>query len=324
MQFGLLNKAEPNSVRMLHVMLREICGEATEGEEIYLGLTTSGSQAESIYCGRTVSHVLECLGYRPRCVTKALALVCAELEDTAFTGLAIDFGAGTCDVCLAHLGVPVVAFSTSQAGDYIDESCALVTGNAPAVVRTYKERKFSLNRLSTETIHHALAVFYRTTIEATVGRLEQTLADAHKLPTFCQPISVVLSGGSVLTSGFKAEFAHVINRAVLPFGIREVRLAEDPLNATARGALRAASLIRRRLGDGRLHRSQSPSRCKFWYQRSLSGVLSAGHLALARCWHVVTKSLGLGTRLGRHVLQLWQAAAGSLKRWCFRHRVLLR
>jgi hypothetical protein len=51
---------------------------------------------------------------------------------------------------------------------------------------------------------------------------------------------VVLSGGSVLPKGFKARFEEALKQASLPLDISKVRLAKDPLNATANGALIAA------------------------------------------------------------------------------------
>jgi len=51
---------------------------------------------------------------------------------------------------------------------------------------------------------------------------------------------VVLSGGSALPAGFRDRFEKLIQEALLPVQFSEIRLASDPLYATAKGALVAA------------------------------------------------------------------------------------
>jgi hypothetical protein len=46
-----------------------------------------------------------------------------------------------------------------------------------------------------------------------------------------------LSGGTALPSGCKEKFWNILNNVNLPVEISSVRLAEDPLNTTAKGAL---------------------------------------------------------------------------------------
>ena len=51
---------------------------------------------------------------------------------------------------------------------------------------------------------------------------------------------IVLSGGTAIPKGFLKRFTAALRTEDFPIKISEVRVAEDPLNSTARGALMAA------------------------------------------------------------------------------------
>ena len=58
-----------------------------------------------------------------------------------------------------------------------------------------------------------------------------------KIPKMSAPIPIVLSGGTAMPIGCKDKFASKLKEINLPVDISEVRLAGDPLNTTAKGAL---------------------------------------------------------------------------------------
>jgi len=49
-----------------------------------------------------------------------------------------------------------------------------------------------------------------------------------------------LSGGTAMPEGFRDRFEKVLAEAELPFDAADIRLAADPLHASAKGALVAA------------------------------------------------------------------------------------
>ena len=61
-----------------------------------------------------------------------------------------------------------------------------------------------------------------------------------RLPKLDQKIPLVLSGGTAMPKGFMDRFAAALRSRDFPVRISEVRLSNDPLNSTARGALMAA------------------------------------------------------------------------------------
>ena len=57
---------------------------------------------------------------------------------------------------------------------------------------------------------------------------------------FRRPLPIVLSGGTAKPRGFRELFEKTLRTRPLPIEVSEIRMARDPLTATARGALIAA------------------------------------------------------------------------------------
>ena len=241
---GLLNPAEPKSLQMLELALAKMCGEAQKGEKICFSVPggTANNQSDVVYHERTIAQILEQLAYSVKSLNEGMAVIYAELESSSFTGIGISFGGGTCNVCLAYLGLPVVTFSAPQAGDYVDHSASSVTGQTPTTIRLHKEEQFGFNGFSSNNVDQAIGVYYNDMIRAVVTGLETALSDRRKLPKFNKPVAVAVSGGSAQVKGFRQHLEKEIRAAQLPIAISEVKLAEDPLNTTAKGTLMAAML----------------------------------------------------------------------------------
>ena len=60
------------------------------------------------------------------------------------------------------------------------------------------------------------------------------------MPRSDRPLPIVIAGGSAKPRGFKELFERALKGRSMPIEIAGVRLAGDPLTATARGALIAA------------------------------------------------------------------------------------
>ena len=70
--------------------------------------------------------------------------------------------------------------------------------------------------------------------------IAKALSRTDRMPKLDKPLTVVLGGGSALPRGFRERFEDELGKHELPIEIDGVRLAKDPLTATARGALVAA------------------------------------------------------------------------------------
>jgi hypothetical protein len=136
--------------------------------------------------------------------------------------------------------MPTIAFSIPKAGDFIDAGAAAVTGDLAIRVRMAKEHSFHFNGSFPDKLHQVLTVYYDDMIASLLGAMKEAFSASRRLPRFAKPVPLVLSGGTALPAGFRDRFAKALHSADLPVAVSEIRLARDPLNATARGALVAA------------------------------------------------------------------------------------
>jgi hypothetical protein len=141
---------------------------------------------------------------------------------------------------VAYLSVPVFSFSIPKAGDYIDTSAAAVTGERANRVRIVKEDSFHFNGFFADKLQQVLGVYYDEMIQSLVQGMKQAFANSRNLPKSNRPLPIVLSGGTALPVGFRDRFEKALAETDLPIAANEIRVAEDPLHASAKGALVAA------------------------------------------------------------------------------------
>lgn len=177
------------------------------------------------------------LGYTPMSINEGLAVIMSELAKNNFTGIGISMGATLCNVCLSYLSVPLLTYSMQLGGDYIDSMASTVTGEVTFSVKEIKENSFSLAEKSKSSVESALHIYYEDAINTILRSLQGMLRKV-TLPMFgAGAVPVILSGGSVKPEGFQEMFEKSLKNTRLPIKISEVRLAENPITATAQGAL---------------------------------------------------------------------------------------
>ena len=243
MQRGVLNPQEPHSLRVIRGIITKMLGKAgVEGRKVSFSIpapTVPGDPAIP-YHEASIRQILADLGYDPRPVEEGLAVVFGEMAFSNYTGIGISCGSGLCNVCLAVLSVPVISFSVPKAGDFIDAQSASVTGELATRVRVQKEQGFALNGMSGDRSLNALTVYYDDVIRTLCDALRTTIASTQRLPKLDHSIPVVVGGGSAMPKGFQERFEAVLRAQEFPIKLSEVKVAEDPLHSTARGALMAA------------------------------------------------------------------------------------
>jgi hypothetical protein len=241
---GVLNPQEPHGIHVIRRIITRLIGKASiEGRRLFYSVpapSASGDQGIA-YHSATIKQILTELGYDANPIEEGLAVVFGEMCASNYTGIGISCGSGMCNACLSVLSVPVVSFSVPKAGDFIDSHAAVVTGEVATRLRAEKERGFHLNGLSTDRVKNALTIYYREVIETLASTLRAKLSSAEKLPRLDRPIPVVLSGGTAMPKGFLEQFTAALRTQDFPMRILEVRMSDDPLNSTARGALMAAT-----------------------------------------------------------------------------------
>ena len=240
---GVLNPQEPHSLAVLRRIITKLVGKAgSDGRKIVFSIPApSQSGDESIaYHSASIKQILTELGYDARPIEEGLSVVFGEMGASNYTGIGISCGSGLCNVCLAVLSVPVINFSVNKAGDFIDAQASAVTGELATRLRIQKEQSFKLNGMAGDRVANALTVYYDDMIHTLATTLRATIASTQRLPKLDQAVTVVLSGGTAMPKGFLERFTAALHTDDFPVRIAQVRVSDDPLNSTARGALMAA------------------------------------------------------------------------------------
>jgi len=239
---GVLNPDEPDNVKLIRAITASLTGSVEKGQKLCFTVPAAplGAEDTLTYHEATLRQILSELGFEATSVNEGLAVVYAEMESTNYTGIGISCGGGLCNVCLSYLTVPVLSFSIPKAGDFIDSSAASVTGDRPNSIRILKEQSFHINGHFENKLHQVLSVYYDDMIQALVAGLRKAVQGARNLPKLTRSIPLVLSGGSAIPKGFKDRFETILRASDFPVALSEIRMAEDPLTATAKGALVAA------------------------------------------------------------------------------------
>jgi hypothetical protein len=244
MSRGLINPNEPSALTLIKVMLQGLL-KKPKGKGELVCFSVPGAPADSpndlIYHEQLLKGFLSELGYEAKSINEGLAVVFSELESENFTGIGISAGGGMCNACLAYLSVPVVSFSTSKAGDYIDQSVGSVTGESATRVKMVKEQSLDLARPPKDKVEEALHIYYDDMIGTLISTLNESVArassESHKLD---RAVPVVLAGGTAQPRGFRERFEKALSQSKCPVPISEVRLSPHPTQATAKGAFIAA------------------------------------------------------------------------------------
>lgn len=242
MQLGVLNASEPMGQQIIQAIIESMVPRAKKNELLCFSVPGRGEGTDSnlVYHEAVLKTFLQSLGYEAKAINEGLAIVFAELQTENFTGIGISCGGGMCNVCVSFLSVPMLTFSIPKGGDYIDQSVSAVTDEPLTRVRLAKEESLDLSRQPKDKVTSALHIYYEEVINTLVEKLREEFENSKQLPKLDRAIPIVLSGGTAKPRGFLQKFEAALKRDGFPVQISDVRLASDPLTATARGCYIAA------------------------------------------------------------------------------------
>lgn len=194
-------------------------------------------QGSVVYHESVVEKFLGSLGYSPLSINEGLAVCISELSEDDVTGIGISMGGGMCNICLSYLSFPVIAYSIQMAGDYVDKMVGMSVGESATKIKTIKEEELDFTQQPKDRANTALHIFYDELILQLLQSLQRVLSATENMPKIKAPIPVVLSGGTALPKGLREKFETLLKNFNLPLEISSVRLAANPLNTPAKGAL---------------------------------------------------------------------------------------
>jgi hypothetical protein len=247
---GVVSPKEKDAKRILAYILKEVAGQSNEpGEKIVFCIPAQPVDQEDEdfdvgYHEDTVKAILSEVGYSPKAINEAEALCYSEFESDDYTGVGLSWGAGMVNVCVMLNGEPTVMFSTTKSGDWVDRMSAVAVNEPDSVVQAEKEHgTFVVGEPNDNPILGAVSSYYERLIEYTAKQLAAALTGHKLLPKFKNPLVIAVAGGTSKAAGFVDLFAKKLAENNFPLVIKEVRHANDPLHAVARGCLIAAKIL---------------------------------------------------------------------------------
>lgn len=244
MRDGLLNPQEEMSQQIMQLIIQRLVPRARKNEMLYYSIPGKGEgvNGKLVYHEAVLRQFLQSLGYNARSINEGQAVVFSELQDENFTGIGISCGGGMCNVSVSFMSMPMITFSIPKGGDYIDKCVAEVLGERNATkVRLEKEENLDLSRAPKDDISRALHIYYEDVLQTLIDRLRTEFRASGQLPKIDRPMPIVLAGGTARPAGFLQKFESMLKMGgEFPIEISDVRMAQDPLSATARGCFIAA------------------------------------------------------------------------------------
>ncbi len=247
---GVVSSKEKDARRILTYILKEVVGTPKDEKEKLVfcvpaqPIDQDDEDFDVGYHEDVVVKLLSDVGYSARAINEAEALCYSELDKDDYTGICLSWGAGMVNVCMMLNGEPVVKFSTTKSGDWVDRMAAVATGETDSIVQAEKENgDFTVGEPNDVQVLAAVASYYDRLIDYTTKQLTAAM-DGHKsLPKFKDPLPIVVAGGTSKAKGFVDSFAKKLKENGFPLPVKEVRHASDPLRAVARGCLIAAQVM---------------------------------------------------------------------------------
>lgn len=250
MSRGVISTQEIDAIDVITLMVEKLTGTLKDKD----GYCVYSIPAESIddkmppvlYHERVFNKIFKTLGYESKSLNEGMAVIFSECKDTNFSGIGISFGAGLVNVACSYKGTPVLTFSLTRSGDWIDKSVGDSLGIIPNRITSIKENNLDLMNPSfgnkkERRIREALSYYYSNLIEYVLRNIVEKFNENSDGLHIDEEIPIIVSGGTSKPEGFLELFQEVFdNVRDFPYTISEIKLAKDQLNSVAIGCLEYA------------------------------------------------------------------------------------
>lgn len=244
MQKGVISPKEKASLPMLKLIIETLVGKGEPEDTLVYSVPGApvDNTFDIMYHKEMMGQYIQQMGYNAMPINEAYAIALSELLDDGLTGIAMSFGAGMTNIAVVHEGDPLVEFSVTRGGDYIDQAVGNALDVSPSLVQMEKEAGIDLYNPTTK-IMEAVSVYYTSVVNYTLQNIAYELKRREgDLPRFRNPVPVVVAGGLSLAEGFVKKVTDVLTTVEFPIKVGEVKLAEEPMKAVANGAFLATNL----------------------------------------------------------------------------------
>lgn len=246
---GCVNPKERDAFQIMSIMIHSLLGDVKEkNETLYYSVPSNAinQETDADYHAKILEAIFSAYKSKDgnkvnaQPINEALALVYAELDNKAYTGIGVSCGAGMVNVCFAIYGAPAFSFSIVNSGDWIDKMAAKATGETPTFINKEK-LKVDLSKDPKTLVERAIQTQYRIMVEKTITGIKKGLTDSEdKAARTDGDVDMIVAGGTSAIKGFDTLFRDVAMSADLPIQIGKIIRPDDPLYSVARGCLVAA------------------------------------------------------------------------------------
>jgi len=244
MQKGVISPKEKASLPMLKLIIETLIGKGEAGDKCIYSVPSKpiDNIFDIMYHTEMMGLYIKQMGFEADPINEAFAIALSELLDDGLTGIALSYGAGMTNIAVVHEGDPLVEFSVTRAGDFIDTSVGYALEVSPSLVQMEKEAGTDLYNPQSK-IMEAVSVYYTSVVNYTLQNIAYELKLREKeLPLFRNPVPIVVAGGLTQAKGFLKLANEVISTVDFPIKVGEIRRAAEPMKAVANGCLLAASI----------------------------------------------------------------------------------
>ncbi len=241
---GVIAAGELEAQQILSLLVFHVLQEPTvDNEHCFYSVPASpidDPDQDIVYHQEVFRKIIAEHGYTPHPMNESMAIIYSQCADTNFSGLAVSFGSGMCNVALALQTVKGMDFSLAKGGDWVDQHAAKALGSTAARVCAAKEKGVDLSNTGGDREAEAIALYIRNLIRYCLDNIASQFRKVQSTLSLPEPIPFVISGGTTRAIGFesvfKEEFEQVKKKG-FPIQISEIRMAKDPMTAVAEGLL---------------------------------------------------------------------------------------
>jgi hypothetical protein len=243
---GVIAAGELEAQQILSLLVFNVLKEPTvEKEHCFYSVPAApidDPEQDIVYHQEVFRKIISEHGYTPHPMNESMAIIYSQCADTNFSGLAVSFGSGMCNVALAFQTVKGMDFSVARGGDWIDQHAAKALGSTAARVCAAKEKGVVdlANVKPGDREAEAIALYIRALIRYCLDNIAIQFRRVQNTISLPEAIPFVVSGGTTRAVGFEAVFNEEfeqVKKKGFPIQISEVRMAKDPMTSVAEGLL---------------------------------------------------------------------------------------
>ncbi|MFT5207588.1 MAG: hypothetical protein ACI9CF_001344 [Candidatus Omnitrophota bacterium] len=239
MSMGILNPSEAAGIPVIKLLIEHILWEPRVKDEICcfsIPAKPVDRDQDTIYHKGVFEALLKSIGFKPMVIDEGYAVVLSEMASSEFTGIGVSCGGGMVNACAAFKSMPVLSFSITRGGDWIDTKASEVLGIPKGQVTIAKESGINIQKPEGREAD-AIAIYYRNYIHYFLEQLSEVFASSKDKPDYRDPVEIVFAGGSSMVNGFLEVVKEELLTIDMGFEIGTVRRAEEPFTSVARGCL---------------------------------------------------------------------------------------